>query len=112
MHDQKLLGSFDKFWASKRVKNTSKMPSLPFFGHTGSSVGSTDFWRGKWTPNSKIPPVLESRQTKISNNPIWRKFGEGKDLQIQMEKSATHRKSGDMHKMKKCQFCLKTLFFT
>ena len=53
--------TFVKFWASKRVKNTSKMPFLPLFGDIGSSVGRTHFWRGKWTPNSEIQPVLESR---------------------------------------------------
>lgn len=112
MHTQKLLEIFDKSWASKRVKNTSKMLTLPLFGHTGSSFGRTDFWRGKWTPNSKIPLVLEIRQIDISNKPTWRKFGEGEGLQNRLGKNVMHRKSGATHKMKKCQFCLKTLFFT
>ena len=47
--------NFDRFWALKKVNNTQRMTLLPLFWHTASSVGRTQFWRGKWRPNSKIP---------------------------------------------------------
>ena len=73
------------------------MPSLPLFEPTGRSVGRTDFWRGKWTPNSKIPLVLESRQIGLSIKPTWSKFGEGEGLQIQLGKGVEHQEDGDGH---------------
>ena len=45
MHAHKWPRNFDRFWASKKVKNTSKMTFLPLFGHTGSGVGKTHFWK-------------------------------------------------------------------
>ena len=67
--------SFQK--GQKHLKNALSTP----FGHTGSGVGRTHFWRRKWTPNLEIPPVLESRQTEIYNKPTWRKFGAWECLQ-------------------------------
>ena len=61
MHAYPWPRDFDRFWASIRVKNTLKMTFLPLFGHTGSRVGRTHFWRGKWKLNSEIPLVLEIR---------------------------------------------------
>ena len=55
----------------QKGQNTSKTPFLPLFGHTGSNVGRTHFWRGKWTPNLEIPPFLESRQIYLSSKPAW-----------------------------------------
>jgi len=51
----------EKILATKRAKNTQKMPSLPLFGSTGSSLGRIDFCRGKSTPNQEIKDVLETR---------------------------------------------------
>jgi len=67
MHAQKWLIILDKFWVSKREKNTQKVPSLPPFFHTGRSLGRFFFWRGKWTPNPKVQVVLEGRLTNLSN---------------------------------------------
>ena len=47
-----------EFWTSfrspKGKKNTQKVPSMPLFCHTGSSLGRFHFWRRKWTPNPKF----------------------------------------------------------
>ena len=91
MHAYLWPRDFDRFWASRRVKNTLKMTFLPLFGHTGSSVGRTHFWRGKWKPNSEILVVLERRQASLSNKPTWRKFGHWEGLQNQLQTGATHR---------------------
>ena len=91
MHAYPWQRYFDRFWASKRVKNTLKMTFLPLFGHIGSSVGRTHFWRGKWKPNSENPLVLESRQEYLSKKPTWSKFGHQEGLQNQLQTGTTHR---------------------
>lgn len=111
MNTQKWLESFVKFWAFKRVKTMSKMPSLPLFVHKGSSVGRTHFSRGKWTPNLEIPLVPESRQTGLSNKPNWRNFFAWKCLQNQLQNGAMHKENDMVHKRKNCYFCQKNSIF-
>ena len=91
MHAHKWPRNFDRFCASKKVKNTPKMTFLPLFGHTGRNVGRTQFWRGKWRPNSEIILLLKIIQAYLSNKPTWRKFGHREGLQNQLQTSATHR---------------------
>jgi len=106
MHAQKWLRNFDKFWTSKRAKNTQKVSSLPLFFHIGSHFGRFHFWRGKWTPNQKIQVVPEIRLTKISNELFCTYFGLWEAFQNWPGKSATHSISGATHRRKICQFCL------
>ena len=91
MHAYPLPRYFDKFWVAGRVKNTLKMTFLPLFGHTGSSVGKTHFWRGKWQPNSEIPLGLESRQADRSNELSYAQFGHREGLQNRLQSGMTHR---------------------
>ena len=91
MHAYPLPRYFDKFWVARRVKNTLKMTFLPLFGHTGSSVGKTHFWRGKWQPNSEILPDLESRQAGLSNELFCTQFGHQEGVQNRLQSSMTHR---------------------
>ena len=91
MHAYPWPRDFDRFGASKRVKNTLKMTFLPLFGHTRSSVGRTHFWRGKWKPNSEIPLVLKIIQAELSNKPTWIQFGQREGLQNQLQTGKTHR---------------------
>jgi len=44
---QKVSSILEKIWATKREKDTQKMPSLPLFGPIGSSLGRINFWRVK-----------------------------------------------------------------
>ena len=91
MHAYPLPKDFDKFLVSLRVKNTLKMAFLPLFGHTGSSVGRFDFWRGTWKPNSEIPLGLESRQVYISNELSCTQFGLREGPLNQPQRGAMHR---------------------
>ena len=90
MHAYPLPRYFDKFWVARKVKNTLKMTFLPLFGHTGSSVGKTHFWRGKWKPNSELPLGLEIRQVDISNELSCAQFGHREGLQNQLQTGATY----------------------
>ena len=74
MYSYPLPRDLDKFWASRRVKNTLKMTFLPLFGHTGRSVGKTHFWRGTWQPNLEIQLGLEIWQEELSNELSYAQF--------------------------------------
>lgn len=104
MHAYQCPRKFDKFWAPKRVKNTPKMTFLPLFGHTGSSVGKTPFWRGKWRPNLKIPLVLESTQVDLSKTCTWRRFGHREGLQKWLQIGTMHREISATHWRNFAQF--------
>ena len=67
------------------------MAFLPLFGHTGSSVGTFDFWRGQWKQNSEIPLGLVIKQADISNELSHAQFGHQEDLQNRLQSGMTHR---------------------
>ena len=67
------------------------MPSLPLFGHTRSSLGRSQLWRGKWPPNWNIPLGMESQHPKISNKTTCASFGCWKVPQNLPERRATCR---------------------
>ena len=87
-----------KVWVPKRSKNMQNMTSLPLFWHTGSSLGRMHFWRGKWTPNWKIPLALEIRQERLSNKTTWAQFGLRQVPQNQQQSSATHTEISAAHR--------------
>ena len=67
--------TFHQVLSPQKVKKHAKNDFLPLFGHTRSSLGRLQFWRGKWTPNWEITLGLESRHPDLSHKPTFASFG-------------------------------------
>ena len=96
--------NLDRFLALKKVKNTQKMTSLPLFWHKRSTVGRTNFWRGKWRKNWEVLLRLESIQEYLSNKHTWSECGHQESLQKWVQIGTTHRESGAVHRGNLAQF--------
>ena len=65
------------FWdlSLQKLKIHQKNDFLPTFWVAESDLGRIGFWGVKSTPNPEIPLGMESRQTKLSNEPSCTWFG-------------------------------------
>ena len=91
---------FGQLLSPQKGQKHSKNDLTTPFWHTGSSVWSTEYWRGKWRSNWKILPALECRQLDRFRKHTWSSFGHREGLQKRVQTSTMHRESGVVHRGK------------
>ena len=93
------------FWdlSLQKLKIHQKNDFLPTFWVAESDLGRNGFWGGKTTPNSEIPLGMESRQTKLSNEPSCTWFGPVEPTQKLQKRGAAVRARGRGNESQLCQ---------